>query len=69
MPIPISHLFLGKENEIHKEPRKKDIIEMSKGWPSIDIEISEIPHLDYPEDQTARPGGQPDFGEPVLPDL
>ena len=52
MPIPISHLFLGKENEIHREPRQKDVLEMSKGWPSIDIKINEIPHLDYPEDQT-----------------
>lgn len=25
---------------------------MSKGWPSIDIKINEIPHIDYPDDQT-----------------
>ena len=49
MPIPISHLFLNEENQIHGVPRYKDIIEMSKDWPSIDIKISDIPHVDFPQ--------------------
>ena len=52
MPIPISHLFLSDDSQIHGHPRQKDIIDMSKDWPSIDIKIPEIPHIDYPSDQS-----------------
>lgn len=52
MPISIKHLFLEEEDKIHGVPRHKDIIDMSKTWPNLDIELSEIPHVDYPEDQS-----------------
>ena len=49
MPIPISRLFLNEDYQIHGVPRYKDIIDMSKDWPSIDIKISDIPHVNYPQ--------------------
>ena len=52
MPIPISQMFLGEDKDIHSHPRQKDVREMSKGWPSIDVKLSEIPHLDYPPEHT-----------------
>ena len=49
MPIPISHLFLKDEDNMHGMPRQKDVNEMAKGWPNIDIKLSEIPHIRPPD--------------------
>ncbi len=49
MPIPISRLFLKEDDNIHGMPRQKDVIEMSKGWPYINVSLEELPRVNYPE--------------------
>jgi hypothetical protein len=49
VPIPIAHLFHKKDDYIHKMPDHEDMEEMSKTWPSIPIELNELPNYPYPE--------------------
>jgi hypothetical protein len=51
VPIPIKFLFEEDSvlSNIHKMPDNKDVQKMSKGWPHIDIDISDFPNISYPE--------------------
>lgn len=53
MPIPINMLF-SENYQVHRYPNAKDIEDMSKGWPSLPIELSEFPNFPHPEPESDR---------------
>jgi hypothetical protein len=57
VPIPINSLFEDSTSvlsNIHKMPNHKDIVDMSKGWPNIDTDITDFPNLNYPDIGTSE---------------
>lgn len=52
MPIPIQSLFEEEDSvlsNIHRMPNSNDVQKMAKGWPYINVDITDIPDIGYPE--------------------
>jgi hypothetical protein len=47
-------MLFSENYQVHRYPGAKDIENMSKGWPSLPIEMSEFPNFPYPDPGSER---------------